>query len=264
MLDFEEVTKQLSKEMKKQIYGIISTIRNDTPHPTLVSFATTDDLTKIIFFSPKQSRKFINVQFYPNVSFFIDTTTNSPKDIENAITITAYGTLKTGQDLSEEEKEKFSKIYLEKNPQMDFFITPSVEIMVVEVERYEYVPKFQSILDLKQLGTNLEFDIRQIHSKISNEGYHRGRARIINSEEDLAQIDPSEIIFARSVNDLDLDNIDFSGLVEINSTDKGVQLSKEKDIPYLGQFPDFMDKLENGDQITVDGYLGFIIIHKIK
>lgn len=146
MLSKGEIQESILKVLESQKFGIFTSISElNEPHPTLVAYHFSNDLTTIVFATPKNTRKFNNLILHSNVSFFWDNRTNSGEDISHAFTVSAIGSAAEVPDnLLKEIKTK----YLARHPYMEDFIeSPFTALISVTIKRFELVSQFQNVLE---------------------------------------------------------------------------------------------------------------------
>lgn len=264
-MKIEELKNILEKELQKQHFGVFNSVRNDSPHSTLVCFAPTEDLNKLIFFTPKRTRKFINTQIFGKVSLFIDTSTNSPEDVRNAITIAAYGTIVEDRDIKNSDFENYKQIYLKKNPHMEFFLKSNIKVNIINVELFEVVYNFQTVVDLDPDWPKNVMLIRQLQGTPIYEGEVRGKIIVIKSPNDINKIKNNDIIvcntFTEKMSEI---KANIQGIIEINKGNYSEIYAKDKKIPVVANISETINFFEDNDEMTIDGYLGIIIQHKIR
>jgi heme iron utilization protein len=137
---------QLGEFFSSQHLAALSTYGNSQPYCNLVAFVSSEDLRCLIFATSRETRKYMNIQGGPQVSLLIDNRSNQVSDFRNAQAITVIGRAKeaTGQ-----KREEFMEMYLGKHPYLrDFALSPTSALIVVEVERYIIVSRFQNVMEL--------------------------------------------------------------------------------------------------------------------
>ena len=123
--------------------GVLATVAQKHPHQSLMAFAVTADLSRIVLATPRSTRKYGNLQQRQAVSLLVDDRTNTPKDLAEAVAVTAYGVC---SPICTEDREQLLSLYLDKHPFMDDFATsPGCVLLVVDVERYEVIERFQNV-----------------------------------------------------------------------------------------------------------------------
>lgn len=105
--------------------------------------------------------------------------------------------------------------------------------------------------------------IRQIQGQPASKGIVTGIARVIKNKNDLFSIKDGEILVCDAVEP----NMTFvtpliSGIVERRGgmLIHGAIIAREYGIPCVTGIPDAIEIIETGDEVTVDGYLGIVVI----
>ena len=116
-------------------------------YSSLIAFAATDDLQKIVFATPKATRKFANIKHNPRVSLLIDNRSNNEKDFHDAKAVTVMGAAeRIDPDTSPSEMKS---LYLSKHPYLeDFLRSPSTAFIIISVRSYYLVSRFQEVMEL--------------------------------------------------------------------------------------------------------------------
>ena len=116
-------------------------------YSSLIAFAATDDLQKIVFATPKATRKFANINHNPKVSLLIDNRSNNEKDFHDAKAVTVMGTAELiDPDTSPIE---LKSLYLGKHQYLeDFLRSPSTALIIISVKCYYLVSRFQEVMEL--------------------------------------------------------------------------------------------------------------------
>jgi uncharacterized pyridoxamine 5'-phosphate oxidase family protein len=131
----------------EELFGILATSVNDVPYTNLIAFVLQDDLKKLFFATPRDTKKFKNIIANKKISFHVHNSKNSYEDTGNAIGITITG---RAFEYSKENSEKVKDLYLLKHPQMkEFFYAINIAFISVDIERYDVVEKFQNVTVLK-------------------------------------------------------------------------------------------------------------------
>ena len=141
-----ENTKELSDLIKRvlasQRFAVLATQSEGQPYGNLIAFAEADNLGSLLFVTSRNTRKYTNILASKKVAILIDSRTNQALDLNNAVAITALGTI---EEASTADKEYLSGIYLAKQPQLkDFLRQPSSALMKVSVTDY-VVATFESV-----------------------------------------------------------------------------------------------------------------------
>lgn len=143
----DRVRKLIRDIAAGQLFGVLATESEGVPYTTLVAFLLQDDLKKLLFATPRDTKKFKHITANERVSFHINNSSNSPEDIGNATGITLTG---RASESSKEHSEKAVALYLSKHPQMrEFLHSPNTAFISMDVERYDVVERFQNVTVLK-------------------------------------------------------------------------------------------------------------------
>lgn len=126
----EEALKEV---LKTQYFAVLTTLGGRTPYSNLVSFTVIDDFKTLMFFTPRDTQKFRNIQENRNVSLLIDNRTNKPSDVSRAIAITVLG---TAQEI-QENRSALRDIFLARQPHLQQFASdPGNALIQVTVSIY--------------------------------------------------------------------------------------------------------------------------------
>jgi nitroimidazol reductase NimA-like FMN-containing flavoprotein (pyridoxamine 5'-phosphate oxidase superfamily) len=129
---------------KVQLHAVLATDAAGQPYTSLVAYALTPDMKRVLFATPKATRKYRNILKNPRVSLLIDTRTNTLKDYMKAESVTILGNarpLRRGKTWA-----NLSAMFLRKHPKLERIMhSPETALMFVEITTYIHVTKFQSV-----------------------------------------------------------------------------------------------------------------------
>lgn len=135
--------------LSSQKLAVLSTFGNEQPYASLIAFAATDDLKHIIFATTRATRKYANLFSESKAALLIDNRTNKEKDFSYAVAATALGRAEEAKEL---QRKSFEEIYIRKHPYLEEFVSsPSSALLVVRVEKYYVVSRFQNVQELHML-----------------------------------------------------------------------------------------------------------------
>lgn len=138
----------LKNLLKEQNLAVLATEKNGIPYTNLIAFAETEDLKKIMFVTPRFTRKYSNILSSKNASIMIDNRSNELSDFKDANVINAMGII--------EEVNKdpvLSKIYLSKHSQLKSFLdAPTSALMMMKVSKYVIATDFQNVVEIELDG----------------------------------------------------------------------------------------------------------------
>jgi heme iron utilization protein len=129
--------------LASQRFAVLSTQEKDHPYMNLVAFAETGDLRTILFATTRATRKYGNITARSGVALLVDNRSNEVADIREAMAVTVIG---TACEVSESLRDQLDRVYLEKQPHMkEFLSSPSTALIMVDVESYILVSRFQNV-----------------------------------------------------------------------------------------------------------------------
>ncbi|MGD8304292.1 MAG: PEP-utilizing enzyme, partial [Desulfobacterales bacterium] len=130
------------------------------------------------------------------------------------------------------------------------------------VESLDYRPQFQPSYSQKPQGDYL-VKARQLIGQPAGPGLAKGPARLIRQTSDLAEFKYGEILVCDAVDP----NMTFvvplaAGVVERRGgmLIHGAIIAREYGLPCVTGIPDATRLIQNGEQVTVDGYLGIVTL----
>lgn len=265
MIDINKTKKNVRNILTTQKFGIFSSSRYETPHITIVSFVSNDDLTKLYYVTPRSTRKIINAQIFPKVSILVDNRTNDGSDIKEAVAIAAVGVAKL---IESEKKSQYEDLFLGKHPYLDFFFnSPSTDLIEISVDRYQYVSNFQNVLNWyppNENNPNGRLEIRQKVGVSNSIGYYRGKISIVDENKtNTKKFAENILVLKNKPKNFDILLENCSGILIEELLDNLILKVKGK-IPIVSGIPNLLEIVKDGDNATVDGYLGIAIFHGVK
>ncbi|MFP4170460.1 MAG: pyridoxamine 5'-phosphate oxidase family protein [Methanomassiliicoccales archaeon] len=146
MTDREGCRSRIEELLDSQLVGVLATGAGGRPYASLVAFAYTGDLERMAFATPRDSRKYSDMMENPGVALLIDDRRNEVADFQGAVAVTVMG---RARESVGREREALLNLYSERHPSLENFATSaSTALMVVEVERYRMVLRFQQVEEL--------------------------------------------------------------------------------------------------------------------
>ncbi|NLI81144.1 MAG: pyridoxamine 5'-phosphate oxidase family protein [Deltaproteobacteria bacterium] len=132
--------------LEHQRLAVLSTHDQGVPHASLVAFCAGEDLTWIAFATLRSTRKYSNLKAEPRAALLIDSRTNRESDFRTARALTAKGCV---EEAGEGDLLRIIPLYLSKHPQLEDFVkSPSCALMVMRVESYDLVERFQNVMEV--------------------------------------------------------------------------------------------------------------------
>ena len=134
--------------------------------------------------------------------------------------------------------------------------------LIEVVENLDHRPGFQSPYQ-QEPGDGFIIQPRQLIGQPAGPGLAKGPARVIQNSADLSEFKYGEILICDAVDP----NMTFvvplaAGVVERRGgmLIHGAIIAREYGLPCVTGIPDATGLIENGDEVTVDGYLGIVTI----
>ncbi len=82
-----ETAEAIRQLLQKEQFAALSTAKEDKPYINLVAFSGTDDLSLIIFCTPRKTRKYENLQHNPRVALLVENSRNQAVDLTQAMAL---------------------------------------------------------------------------------------------------------------------------------------------------------------------------------
>ena len=145
MENTEELSELIKRLLASQRFAVLATQFEGQPYSNLVALAEADNLRRLLFVTSRDTRKYSNTLASKKVAVLVDSRTNQALDLNNAVAITALGTI---EEVAADNRHYLSGIYISKHPQLkDFLHKPSNALMKVSVTDY-IVATFESVRHL--------------------------------------------------------------------------------------------------------------------
>jgi nitroimidazol reductase NimA-like FMN-containing flavoprotein (pyridoxamine 5'-phosphate oxidase superfamily) len=136
----------LRKLLETQLLGVLGTQRSGEPYTSLVGFVATPDLKFLLFTTGRSTRKRANLVSDARASLLVDNRRNEAADFTEASAATAVGVV---EEVDEEERPEFERLYLAKHPQLESFVrSPSCVPLRLRVSVYMVVAQFQHVIEI--------------------------------------------------------------------------------------------------------------------
>jgi nitroimidazol reductase NimA-like FMN-containing flavoprotein (pyridoxamine 5'-phosphate oxidase superfamily) len=147
MPDDRKFKDRLEKLFETQALGVLSTCREGRPYSSLIGFVATEGFERLVFATLRDTRKYANIQGNEHVSILIDSRTNRIEDFRDAVAVTAVG---TAHETEGSEREVLAERYLTRHFYLrEFVVDPNCAVMVVQVQRYILVSRFQEVVEME-------------------------------------------------------------------------------------------------------------------
>lgn len=138
------VAERLKVMNATQRHAVLATVSDGQPYASLVAFAMTPDMTKVIFSTPRNSAKYRNILNNRKVALLINTRLNTDAAYMKSEAVTVMGTASPVRRGS--RREALASIVTRKHPALRRFVREkSTAIVVVEAEKCIHVGLFQEV-----------------------------------------------------------------------------------------------------------------------
>lgn len=141
--DSQSGVSKLTNLLTEQRLGVMASDSGTGPYVSLVAFAVTPDLNRLIFLTQRGTHKFSNIVAYPQVSMLIDNRTNQASDLVRGVAVTALG---IATEVLGDAKKPLLQLFLTKHPELcSFADAPDTAVIEIAVSRYIMVSKFEKV-----------------------------------------------------------------------------------------------------------------------
>jgi heme iron utilization protein len=132
---------------KTQPLAVVATQRGGHPYTSLVAFAASEDLRRVVFVTSRATTKYRNLLDAPHVSLLIDNRMHSVEDFTAGAAVTVLG---RAAEIVDKRGSALLERFLRKHPHLEAFArAPSTALCGVEVETYLLVTRFQHVVEMK-------------------------------------------------------------------------------------------------------------------
>ena len=138
------IPERLKALNAEEYFAVLATDDGHRPYTSLVAYALTPDTKKIIFATPKKTRKYTNILSSANVSFLVDNRSKRKKNLLETEAITIIGMAKPVR--KGKAWDQLAAIFLLKHPDLEEFInSPTTALMIVTITQCVHVSRFQAV-----------------------------------------------------------------------------------------------------------------------
>ncbi len=135
----------VQKLLDSQIQAVLATQRQQQPYTSLMAFAVTPDLRRIVFATARATQKYANLQANPRASLLMDNRCNDSADYRDAVAISVHGVT---SEVSTAQRAELLALFLNRHPRLrDFVSAADCALMQLEVECYYVVSQFQNVAE---------------------------------------------------------------------------------------------------------------------
>jgi nitroimidazol reductase NimA-like FMN-containing flavoprotein (pyridoxamine 5'-phosphate oxidase superfamily) len=143
----EQLRHTVRALLDSQFQGVLATQHDRHPYTSLMAFAVTPDLHRIVFATYRATQKHANLLANPYASLLIDNRTNKSADYQDTVAISAEGKV---SEVDVAQHGELLQLYLHKHPQLRGFVSAADCILLqLEVESFYVVSQFQNVTVLQ-------------------------------------------------------------------------------------------------------------------
>jgi nitroimidazol reductase NimA-like FMN-containing flavoprotein (pyridoxamine 5'-phosphate oxidase superfamily) len=147
MQETSETRALIRNLLATQKLGVLSTQNHGQPYANLIAIAATGDLRHILFATTRATRKYANLMADSRVAVLVDNRQNEVSDFAEAAALTALG---QAWELQGKERQQMLKVYLERHPYLEDFVTgPDCALLRIKVNKYVVVSRFQEVREIQ-------------------------------------------------------------------------------------------------------------------
>jgi heme iron utilization protein len=138
------IPERLTALDAEEYFAVLATDDGHRPYTSLVAYALTPDRKKIIFATPKKTRKYTNIISSANVALLIDNRPKRKKSLMETEAITVIGMAKPVR--KGRMRAEFARIFLRKHPDLGEFVNSSTTaLMAIDIVQCVHVSRFQTV-----------------------------------------------------------------------------------------------------------------------
>ena len=145
-----EILEKIRLLLSQQRLAVLSTQSDGQPYSSLMAFAFTPDLRKLLVATARATRKHQNIVGESRVSLLVDNRSNSDADFQHAAALTVLG---TAEEVQAGEHREYSRLYLTRHPYLEEFLSsPTTSFFQITVDRYLLVSEFEKVMEYQFAG----------------------------------------------------------------------------------------------------------------
>lgn len=131
----------LRRLFQSQRLAVLATRDSDQAYASLVAFAETLDLKRLLFVTSRDTRKYSNVQAHPQAALLIDNRPHEETSFDRSVAVTVVGDI---QEVPEGADPLF-QCYLAKHPYLEAFVAVQSNVLLSLHVRHYVVSTFQQV-----------------------------------------------------------------------------------------------------------------------
>lgn len=126
-----QLLERVRRLMAERRLAVLATQADDRPYGNLVTFAATEDLTSVLFPTPRSSRKFANLCRNAHVALIVDNREDAERNPADGLAVTLEG---TARELTDADRIAAMEALRSRHPALeDFLADPDCALIAIEV-----------------------------------------------------------------------------------------------------------------------------------
>ena len=139
-----QLAKRIGRLVSEQLYGVLCTQGQGQSYGSLIAFAFSDDLSRAVFATPIETRKYHLLSECDHVSLVVDNRPRYPHDMMKVEALTA-----TGRAIEIPRGPSFQELeclLIGRHPQLKSFVkASSCALFRIDIFRFFHVGRFQEV-----------------------------------------------------------------------------------------------------------------------
>jgi len=139
-----DIAQRLRRLARRSRFSALATLSSDGPHLSLIAFAITADLREIVFATPRNTAKYMNIIADPRVSILLGAGEGKAISVMHAEAIALDG--KASVVRRGKRRNSLEELLLAIHPELkDFLAAPTTALVAIKVETSTHVEDFQRV-----------------------------------------------------------------------------------------------------------------------
>jgi nitroimidazol reductase NimA-like FMN-containing flavoprotein (pyridoxamine 5'-phosphate oxidase superfamily) len=142
--DGEPLREGIERLVTTQPYGVLCTQAEGQPYGSLIAFAFSGDLSRVVFSTPVATRKYRLLKECEQVALVVD---NRPDHVDNMMRVEAITATGRAREVEPgPHNESCAEMLLARHPYLRSFVeAESCALFEIEVTRFLHVTRFQEV-----------------------------------------------------------------------------------------------------------------------
>lgn len=151
--DEHNITSRIKELLQKESFAVLCTHGEGQPYGSVVAYAYTTDLQKIVFATPIATRKFRNLVECERVALVVDSRDRYPGQLHSVEAVTITG--RAQHSMPEEMASEYIHLLVARHPDLKSFCeSTSTAVFRVDAAHFIYVTRFQDVYHWSPMNDN--------------------------------------------------------------------------------------------------------------